>query len=151
MTIYTTAAAIAADLTTRLQSITVANGSETDVGLRVLRGRRNVDEQMVPCAVLIEGTDVIQDRPGRLPAVAVKQRYVVGVYVKCDIDHPNDAAHAAIRDVKRAMFKVNGTLEGRVLKITYAGRDIGPRTDGFPIVFATINLDVEYVEDLTNP
>lgn len=149
--IYSKAADIAAELTTRLQGITVALGSETDIGLRVYRGRKNVDEQMVPCAVLIEGTDTPTDRPGRLPAAAIRQRYVVAAYNTCDVDNPNDAAHAVIRDIKRALFKDGGTLGGKVHKVTYAGRDIGPRVDGYPAVFATVNIDVDYVEDLTNP
>ncbi|MBS4019904.1 MAG: hypothetical protein KGZ68_16915, partial [Dechloromonas sp.] len=64
---------------------------------------------------------------------------------------PNDAAHEAIRDIKRAIFAGDGNFGGRVLKVTYAGRDIGPRADGVPVVFVTVDIDVDYVEDLTNP
>lgn len=151
MTTYSTAAEISADIQARLEAIRTADGSETDVGRHVFRGRRNVDPDMVPCASIIEGNDTPTDRPGRLPTVAIKQRYVIGCYVPCDPDHPNDAAHAAIRDIKRAIFKGNGTLDDRVRKVSYSGRDIGPRADGVPIVFAVVYLDVEYVEDLTNP
>lgn len=151
MSIYTTAASIAAELFARASSIAIANGFETDIGLRVFRGRKNVDEQMIPCSVIIEGNDSPQDRPGRLPAASIRQRYVLAAYTNCDPDHPNDAAHAAIRDIKRAIFKDGGNLGGKVMKVTYAGRDIGPRIDGYPAVFVTVTLDVEYVEDLTNP
>jgi len=148
---YTTAAEIAANLAVRLATITLASGAETDIGNLVLRGRRNVDEAMVPCCVLIEGSDTITDRPGRLPAVAITQRYVIGAYVRCDANHPNDAAHAAIRDIKKALFGDGGTLDGRVMKASYRGRDIGPRMDGVPIVFVTVQIDIDYVEDLTRP
>lgn len=149
--IYSKAADIAAELATRMQGITVASGSETDIGLRVFRGRKNVDEKMIPCAVIIEGTDTPTDRPGRLPCAAIRQRYVLAAYAPCDVDNPNDAAHAVIRDIKRALFKDGGNLGGKVHKISYVGRDIGPRMDGYPAVFATVNIDVDYVEDLTNP
>lgn len=142
---------ISAAIYARLTAITQANGCETDIGLRVFRGRRNVDESAVPCAVLIEGTDTPTDRPGKLPTAAIRQRYVIAAYVACDPNNPNDAAHAAIRDIKRAIFAGDGDFGGRVIRVTYQGRDIGPRADGVPVVFVTVDIDVEYVEDLTNP
>ena len=151
MNILTRAADIAAELSIRLAAVTIANGCETDIGLRVYRGRKNVDESMIPCAVIIEGPDTPQDRPGRLPTASIRQRYVLAAYVACDPDHPNDAAHTALRDIKRAMFKDGGTMGQRVQKISYAGRDIGPRMDGYPAVFVTVTVDVDFVEDLTSP
>lgn len=80
---YTKASEISAELFARMQGITVANGAETDTGLRVYRGRRNVDETQVPCAVVIEGNDTPRDRPGRLPSVSITQRFVLAAYVPC--------------------------------------------------------------------
>jgi hypothetical protein len=151
MTIYTKASEVAGAIATRITQIKVVDGYETDIGLRVFRGRRNVDESAVPCAVLIEGADTPTDRPGRLPSVGIRQRFVIAAYVPCDANNPNDAAHAAIRDVKRAIFAGDATLGSKVLRVMYAGRDIGPRADGVPVVFVTVEIDVEYVEDLTNP
>ena len=139
--IYSKASEVAAGVYARITAITKANGCETDIGLRVFRGRRNVDESVVPCAVLIEGNDVPTARAGnKIPSVSITQRYVVAAYVPCDADNPNDAAHAAIRDIKRAMFTGEGNFGGRVMKVTYVGRDIGPRADGVPIVFVSANL-----------
>jgi hypothetical protein len=151
MTIYTKSSEVAAAIATRITQIKVADGYETDIGLRVFRGRRNVDESAVPCAVLIEGTDVPTDRPGRLPSVKVQQRFVIAAYVHCDVNNPNDAAHAAARDIKRVIFSGDTTLGGKALAVSYQGKDIGPRADGVPVVFVTVEIDVEYVEDLTNP
>lgn len=148
---YTKASEISAELFARAGSISVANGCETDIGLRVFRGRRNVDESQVPCAVVIEGNDTPRDRPGRIPSVSITQRFVLAAYVPCDPDNPNDAAHAAVRDIKRAIFKDGGSWGSRVSRVSYQGRDIGPRADGRPIVFVTVDIDVDYVEDLTNP
>jgi hypothetical protein len=151
MSTYAKSSEISAAIAARIAGIRTAQGSETDIGSRVYRGRRNVDENAVPCAVVIEGADAITDRPGKLPTAAISQRYVIAAYVKCDPDNPNDAAHAAIRDIKRSMFAGDGDFGGRVIKVSYRGRDIGPRADGVPIVFATVEIDVDYVEDLTNP
>ena len=100
---------------------------------------------------VIEGNDTPRDRPGRIPAVSITQRFVLAAYVPCDADNPNDAAHAAVRDIKRAIFKDGGSWGHKVSRVSYQGRDIGPRADGRPIVFVTVDIDVDYVEDLTNP
>jgi hypothetical protein len=151
MTIFTKASEVATNIATRIGTIRVTGGFETDVGSRVFRGRRNVDESAVPCAVIIEGNDTPTDRPGKLPTVSISQRYVIAAYLSCDPNNPNDAAHAAIRDIKKAIFDGDGDFGGKVLRVSYRGRDIGPRADGVPVVFVTVDIDVDYVEDLTNP
>lgn len=146
-------------ISSRLGTITVANGYETDIGLRVYRGKRKVDEHEVPCAVLLEGEDKPTSSQG--PASQkVEQSYVLGGYVHCDIDHPNDAAHMVISDIKRALFSLGvtatraeqitgtATFGGRVKSVTYRGRDIGPRADGVGIVYAIVHVSVEFVEQL---
>lgn len=151
MSIYTKASEISLAIAARMENVTIALGAETDIGEKVFRGRRSIDESQIPCSVIIEGSDTVQDRPGRLPSVSVTQRYVIAAYVPCDAQNPNDAAHAAIRDIKRAIFAGDGTFAGKVLRVSYKGRDIGPRADGLPVVFVTVEIDVDYVEDLTNP
>ena len=109
--------------------------------------------------MLIEQTDTAQDRPGRLPSVSIEQRYLVVACLECDPDNPNDAAHAAIRDIKRAVFKPEadvspgaiGALGGRVKALHYRGKIIEQRVDGRPLVFVSVELAAEFVEDLTNP
>lgn len=142
---------VAQELYTRLTAVSVANGYETDIGLKVFRGRRNIDEGSPPCSSLIEGEDTSIDRAGRTPTCLISQRYVFVAYVPCTADNPNDAAHAAIRDMKRAIFGKDGRLDGKVHKVTYRGRDIGPRADGVNIVMAVVEIEVEYVENLAEP
>ena len=150
---------VALHLTSLLSAITKANGYETDIGLRVFRGKRKIDDSHVPCAAIIEG----EDTPGGTQGPAsqqVTQSYVLGGYAECDPDHPNDTAHQIIADIKKAIFTVvdptraetisgSTTLGGRVKSVTYQGRDIGPRADGIPIVFAVVHIDVVFVEQLT--
>lgn len=136
----------------RLAAIRTANGCETDIGARVFQGRRAVDESVIPCAVIIEGNDVPTQQPGlRMTHVSIVQRFVVAAYVACNPDDPNVAAHAAIRDIKRAFFTGEPLLKNTVRKVTYRGRDIGPRADGAPFVYVQVDLDLEFVEDLANP
>lgn len=136
----------------RMLQITQANGYETDIGSRLLRGARKVDDTWVPCGVIIEGVDRVDNGPSsRTASAKVEQHYVLGGYLKCDPQHPNDAAHKVIRDLKKAIFADGTTLGGKVTKVEYKGRDIGPRTDGVAIVFAIIEITVTYVENLGEP
>lgn len=151
MSNYNTAAAVSAEIHTRLQGIRLANGSETDIGRDILLGRRKIDDDRPPCIVLLEGADDPRDQPGRVPSVLIAQSYVIDGYDVCNPDHPNLQAHAIIRDLKRAIFAKDTTLGGAVRLVTYLGRDIGPRADGVALVQARILINVEYVEDLTNP
>jgi hypothetical protein len=145
---------IAAAIETRLAAVLVANGAETDLGRLVLRGRRIPEEDMIPCTVVIEGDDN-PDQSTMLTKINNDQRYLLFAFIPCDPDHPNDAANAAIRDLKRAIFRTAGKPDIRwgntVRRVRYAGRDIGPRADGAKFVCASIEFVVEYVEDLANP
>lgn len=142
-------------LLARVAACTIANGAETDLGLTGYRGRRVIDDDMVPCVALIEGVDKITESEGRSTDVRVDQQFVLLAYVPCDPQHPNDAAHAALRDMKRAVFITDGkadrTLGGQVKRVSYRGRDIGPRADGAAYVVASLEVSVEYVENLATP
>lgn len=150
---------IALYITGLLAGISKANGFETDIGTQVFRGKRKIDDTHVPCAVLLEG----EDKPGTEQSRGsqqITQSYVLGGYAECDPDNPNDMAHQIISDIKKAVFSntdatrvdtTMGTVSfgGRVKSVHYRGRDIGPRTDGVPIVFAVVHIDVVYVEQLS--
>ena len=150
---------IALHITDLMAGITKANGYETDIGVHVFRGKRKIDDTHVPCGVIIEGEDKPGGEQGR-GSQQVTQSYVLGGYAECDPDHPNDTAHKIISDIKKAVFtntdatraeQINGTTSfgGQVKSVTYRGRDIGPRTDGVPIVFAVVHIDVVFAEQLT--
>lgn len=154
MEVLSSAEAVAGEIVRRVGLITKANGCETDIGLQVFQGLRHISEDMIPCAVVIEGPDA----PGDLNVrgdIELDQSYVLYGYLPCDPLHPNVAAHAAIRDLKRAIFITNGKADkwwGRLVRgVKYLGRDIGPRTDGAAFVLAAIEIQVSYVESLSNP
>lgn len=149
MTTLNRSADVAAEIVARVSDIKIVNGYQTDIGTLVFQGRRNISDNQLPCAVLIEGTDDVTDQSAR-NVVRLKQHYVVGGYVECDPDNPNVAAHRVLRDIKKALFKDGDRWGGKVQKVTYDGRDIGPRADGEPIVFAVVHFSVEYAETLTD-
>lgn len=149
---------IAQHLTGILATILPENGYVTDIGRTVYRGRLRHDEDRVPYSVLIEGEDRPADHNGTHDVV-IAQDYTLGGYVRCDPDNPNDAAHAVIADIKKAIFSsdlvwkapapgMRGQGYGRVKSLKYRGRDIGPRADGQGIVFAVVHITVEFAENL---
>lgn len=148
------AAAIGAEVAARLGTCTVAAGAETNLGARIYRGRTAIDDDLIPCCVVIEGADEVNEPEAGI-SVNVLQQYVLMAYVPCDPDHPNDAAHAALRDMKRAVFRTDGkadrTLGRKVQRVRYRGRDIGPRADGAAFVCAVLEVTVAYVENLSQP
>lgn len=142
---------IALELTDRLETITVAGGFNTDIGVKVMRGRRRIDDHQVPCVVIVEGADSITPAPGRVSTSEIKQRYILVGYSPCDAINPNDAGHLVIKDIKTAIFSDGVTLGGKVRRVEYKGRDIGPRGDGVNIVCATVEIEVSFAENLQDP
>lgn len=142
---------IAVALTTRLAGITVANGYETDIGTRVLRGRRRLDKTHLPCIVLIEKDDQVLDT--RVSQVKLAQPYVIEGHTACDPDNPNDAAHKIIADIKRMVFATRLTYgnDQHLLPVKYVGRSIAVREDGIEVVSAAVEISVEYVDNLLTP
>jgi hypothetical protein len=154
VTVLNRAEDVATELKARLATLTVAQGAETDIGRKVYGGRRKVDDTMLPCLSVIEGDD-IPSRETATTTYELAQRYVLFAYTPCDPDDPNAAAHAAIRDMKRAIFLTAGkpsrTWGSKVKDVEYLGRDIGPRADGASFVLASIEIAVTFVEALHNP
>jgi hypothetical protein len=141
---------LAAELTTRLSAITVANGYSTDVGLNVYRGKRRLAPEDVPLVVILEGEDRVDGRTRH--TVKLGQKYSVEAHMVCaDPDNPNDTAHLMLADLKKAIFTGDATFDRRVAELNYTGRGIGAREDGTDIVFATVDFELVFSEDLRNP
>lgn len=143
--------AIGEEFVTRLEQVKTVNGFETDLGVKVYRGLRKVDPKMVPCCVVIEAPDEVARLNVRTQFKVVLP-FVLLAYLPCDAQNPNVAAHAGLRDLKRAIFQTNGEpdfrLGGKVAELEYRGRDIGPRGDGQAFVCAAIEVAVSYTENI---
>jgi hypothetical protein len=147
MTAKTLAAAVAA----RFATILTADDYLTDIGARTFRGKLLIDPSQVPCCVLREGDDAPQEQTrtkGRL-----WHRFAIEGHDACDPDNPNDKAHDIVRDLKFCLFRpdLDLTFGGLARKVMYRGRVIGVREDGLPFVSASIEFDIELVEEFTDP
>lgn len=145
------ASEIALALDARIRDVRIANGYNTDIGQHVFRGKVALDpEQDLPGTVIAEGEDVVQDSTRF--EVKVAQRYIIEGHDACDPDNPNDKAHLILADLKRAVFRKSDPHLGTLVKdIKYVGRNIGVRPDGTNFVAASIEIEMSFVEDLTNP
>lgn len=149
-----TAESVSAEIKTRVSRCTLAQGAETNLAATVFQGRRHVDETMIPCVTIVEADDT----PSRVRVsdeYEIAQRYVVFAYVPCSANDPNIAAHAAIRDIKRALFLTDGRadvrLGGKVRMLDYLGKDIGPRADGAAFVVVAVEVVAHFVERISAP
>ena len=153
----TTAEELALILVRKLQRIAKSSGFETDIGLRVFEGRRQIDDNKdIPCLIVVEGDDRPQsdiEQAGQSTAVLLVQHYVFEGFEYGDPDHPNRMGHKIIRDLKRAIFTPESGFDWRqhgVRAVKYAGRNIGVRVDGTTIVSAYIEVDVTFTENLVD-
>jgi hypothetical protein len=140
---------ISMKLSERLAQITVANGYNTDIGLRVYRGKLSVDSSAVPCVILVEGDDEVVSENTR--QANLRQMYLIEAHDTCDPSHPNDKAHLILSDLKRAIFGGDKSYSGLLSKLSYRGRSIQAREGGTALVAAGIRAEVAFVEDLNAP
>jgi hypothetical protein len=154
MTTLNHAEDVADEIERRIKTIKIADGFETDIGMRVMMGRRKLPaEDEMPCAVIIEADDATDDESGKSRSAKVKVSLplVIDAFDRCDPDNPNRKAHAMLRDMKKVIFNGDRMLNGLVHSLKYIGKDIGPRPDGAAMVMARLMIEVYYVEDLSNP
>lgn len=151
--LFFNAETISNEVKARIERCTIANGYETDLGVAVFRGRRVISDDMIPASVILEGPDRVVGTQGL--QCELDQQYLIYAYVPCSPADPNVAAHAALRDIKKAMFTTNGKPDwnwGRTVKaVRYQGKDIGPRSDGSAFVLVVVDIGVEYVELMAQP
>lgn len=133
-------------LTEKVGAISTANGYHTNVGARVFRGRRRLDDDTPPCTVIAELEDTVIEQTQR-GLVHLQQVYAIEAHDVCDPDHPNDKCLLIIQDLKKAVFQ-DPTMGRLVKKIAYRGRTIGPRDEGNSLCFAAIRIAVDYAENL---
>jgi hypothetical protein len=144
-----TASEISDLLASRLAGINITNGYQTDIGERVMLGRRRLDESHVPCAILVEGDDTPKSE--QRDRVLLEVIFMLEGHSSCDPDNPNVVAHKIISDLKKSIWSTDTTFGNRVKNLRYLGRQIQPREDGQATVAAGIEISLEFTELLSSP
>jgi hypothetical protein len=140
---------IALAIFNRASLITVAHGYATDIGARGFRGVKYLDPAALPCFVLVEEESASESR--NVARCLTTQPYVLEGHATCDPDHPNDAAHAIISDLKKAIFSTDLSFGYGVVEAVFSGAEIDPREEGRDIVAARIRFSLSFVENLASP
>jgi len=135
---------LGAELKRRLALVAPTGGT-------VHRGRRKIDDTMMPCGVVVEGDAAPAERRARGTEYALRVDCAWHAYVACDPNDPNVAAHAALRAMKTALWSSGPTMAGRVRDLEFLGTDIAPRVDGASWVLAVLTFSATLVEDVAAP
>lgn len=148
-----TAKQIGQALHARLAAIATAAGYHTNLGEHVYRGRLAIDDSVLQSVTVAELDERGTQKPGRLSAERkVTQRYAIEANAVCDPDNPNDTAHDCIADIKRALFApADPTLGDIAADLRYLTKSINARDFGSDRVVATVEIEVDYLENLANP
>lgn len=144
---------ILAALDTRLKTILIASGYNTDAGLRVYRGRKSFDwgdPAQFPAISVFDPSDVCEAKHEERNDIALAVH--VEAHGFADAANPTDLAHDLVADIKTALFKPDQTLGGLVASIEYKGRDIQlPEEDAGSVVSVRVVADIKYPELYGDP
>jgi hypothetical protein len=132
MTVHTNAEEVSQEIRTRIATISVENGFETDIGVSVFDGRIAVNDSDVPCASVVEGTD---DRaratPGRSALWKMEQGYTLVGYspgairrTRTPKAHASDPRSKA-RDLQDEQARPTPRSVERCWRSDYKGRNVG--------------------------
>ncbi len=136
-------------LSTLLSTIRVANGYRTDIGLKVMRGRGQIDENSTTPFILIkEDTETEDARVGQISLFKETAQLRLEGFAACDLENPNDIAHDIVADFKKCLFSKKDALP-EAFKVQYVSRSIGSRESGLKINGGAITIALEYSEDVS--
>lgn len=141
----------AENLVERLSRIDADAGYLTSVGRHVYWGRKTIPSGTSAFVALHETDEegVLEQKSDGV--VLLRVPYVIEAQMPCDPDHPNEAGHRMVRDIKAAIFGAGMQLAGCLNDIRYAGRTIFQRDNGAKNVVVQVRIEVTLTESLANP
>lgn len=140
-------------LDTRLKTILVANGYNTNAGQRVYRGRKSFDWGD---AALFPAISVFDPEERCESLHEERNDYLLVFHVEAhgfaSASNPADLAHDLIADIKKALFIYSDqTLGGLVVSFEYKGREIQLPEDAGSVVSVRVVAEVKYPELYGDP
>lgn len=147
----TVAKRIVQTLATRLGVVQVANGYNTDAGLRVFRGRRSFDASTVTLPVLsVWNPESEPDEMYHAERLDMTASVVVEGFAVADVNAPNDTAQDLLGDIKQALFlhetTADQTVNGLAVQIRFRGEVTQVPEEGATVVSVLVRADVFYPE-----
>ena len=141
-------------IVTRLQTILIADGYNTDAGNRVTQGRRTFDPSELPAlSVFIPVVELDDSKPPHAQRNdCLLQLVVEGHITAVDMNMPAVDGHALISDIKRAMFDSDDrTLGGLVNDFRWQRDVLDIPDDGSHVVHVSVEALAPYPEIYGDP
>jgi hypothetical protein len=138
---------------TRLETILISSGFNTDLGKSVSLGRKyySVDTCSLPMCSLFD----LEDEPEEADSYLEKMMITLDLMVECYIKNENGAQNAiddVISDVKTAVLDVTDRkLGGLTLDFGYAGREIVWPEDASDVIPVRLRFRTLYRENYGSP
>lgn len=147
------------DFISRLAVITQANGYNTAIGGNVLRARKHVDPDEMPCCVVWPGTETAEASYGSNNCRMTMRIEGLAVF---GTENPSVVSERILGDLKQCIFQPGNAFSSPpagwlrspdyIDSLSYTGGgteeypDEGQKTTG-----AMISVEVEYTEDIGDP
>lgn len=137
-------------IVTRAQTITTANGYNTDAGNQVYLGRRNFTNiEAFPIISISRGPEELLELVGERMKLAMP--VTLEGLIEGDQDNPLTAAEELIADIKMAVCTTSDRLGGLAIRYEFVTSTPTVRDDGANFVGATVETLCTYVEYVGNP
>lgn len=144
------------EIACRLKKIRKADGYKTDAGLKVLRARRTVTLDDLPCVVIWDQGESIAE--GSADRIKVTLSISIDGHVGCDQDDTGHMLECLKADIKRAVLSgSSGQLadqpgkQGRIGSLAITGCAVTAREEGSKSESMTVSFEVSYPEGYGNP
>jgi hypothetical protein len=148
---------VIANLSTLLQSITTANGFETNAGQRVFRARQSIEKREVDCVNVWEGQETPQAASQGRDKMDMRLLVHIEGHVEARRDDTGERLGKIKADIKRAIC--SGSRNGGLpdppnrpfATILYLGSEPLPRPDGSDTESVTLTFSINYPEAYGDP
>ncbi|MFO7582116.1 hypothetical protein [Guyparkeria sp.] len=135
---------------TRLETISQANGFNTDIGASVLRGRRKypLDKIPLPSLFVVSQTDAPPDKQSN-PEQKRTRAYAIEAFLDADVGDYESLQDEVLHDMISALTQTDAfVLDGLAIRATFgtAVLDV-PELDGTGIVTVNLPLTLSYPEN----
>lgn len=138
----------------RLAGIAAWDGYATDAGLRVLRSIRTLDESDLPCVVLWDDGEDVEDASGNTASMKTTLRFSVEGHIPANQPDTGCRLGMLRADVKRALLRDRGAVadaRGAIGVLTYTGSDSQSRNDGAASEAVALHFMLTYKEAYGDP
>lgn len=140
-------------LTTRLGTILIDDGFNTDAGLNVYRGKKSFDwenQDLFPAISVFDPLEEVEagheERNDNTLTVHIEG------HVWADPDNPADGAHDLLADIKKAVLLFDDqTLGGLAAGMEYAGAEIEFPDDAGSVISLRLTVKIAYPELYGDP